>query len=99
MKRAVIINRIRSAREALQAAGVSHAYLFGSVARGEADAHSDVDVAIDLAPEARPGFTLLALSGIAVMLEDELGLPVDVLVRADMRRIRDDFKRDAVQIF
>ena len=99
MNQAVIINRIRSAREALQAAGVSHAYLFGSVARGEADEHSDVDVAIDIAPDARPGFSLLELSGISVMLQDALGLPVDVLVREDMRRIRDDFERDAIQIF
>ena len=43
MNQAVIINRIRNAREALQAAGVRHAYLFGSVARGEADARSDVE--------------------------------------------------------
>ena len=99
MNQTVIINRICSARDALQAAGVSHAYLFGSVARGEADEHSDVDVAIDIAPDAKRGFSLLDLSGIAVMLQDALGLPVDVLVREDMRRVRADFERDAIQIF
>jgi hypothetical protein len=99
MNRAVIINRIRSVQEALQAAGVSHAYLFGSLARGEQDPESDVDVAIDIAPEAKPGFTLLNLSGISILLEDELGVPVDVLVREDMRRTRANFQRDIVQVF
>jgi len=99
MNRAVIINRIRSVQEALNAAGVSHAYLFGSVARGDQDPESDVDVAIDIAPDAKPGFTLLDLSGISILLEDELGVPVDVLVREDMRRTRANFEQDAVQIF
>jgi len=99
MNRAVIINRIRAVQVALNAAGASHAYLFGSVARGEQDRESDVDVAIDIAPEARPGFTLLDLSGISILLEDELGVPVDVLVREDMRRTRANFQRDVVQVF
>jgi hypothetical protein len=99
MNRAVIINRIRSIRETLNAAGVLHLWLFGSVARDEADEHSDVDCAIDLTPEARPSFTLLDRSHISILLEDALGLPVDVLVRADMRNVRADFERDAFQVF
>jgi len=99
MNRAVIINRIRSIRETLNAAGVLHLWLFGSVARDEADEHSDVDCAIDLTPEARPGFTLLDRSHISILLEDALGLPVDVLVRVDMRNVRADFERDAIQVF
>jgi uncharacterized protein len=36
----------------LRARGVCHAALFGSVARGEADAQSDVDIMIEFAPDA-----------------------------------------------
>lgn len=38
-------------REALRALGVRHAALFGSVARGEQTAQSDVDVLIELDPD------------------------------------------------
>jgi uncharacterized protein len=53
-------------REALEArAEVLEAYLFGSVARQEAQAHSDVDVAVYADPAAliRPGFGLEAELG------------------------------------
>jgi uncharacterized protein len=48
---------------------VLEAYLFGSVARGQASAHSDLDVAIYVDPSAlkRPGF------GVAAEIAAELG--------------------------
>jgi predicted nucleotidyltransferase len=38
----------------LRAAGVRHVSVFGSVARGEDTASSDVDLAVDLAPGSAP---------------------------------------------
>jgi len=99
MHRQEVIRNIQAIAPALKAAGVLHLWLFGSVARDEADEHSDVDCGIDLTPEATPGFTLLDRSHISILLEDALGVPVDVLVRADMRNVRADFERDAIQVF
>jgi uncharacterized protein len=50
--------------------------LFGSVARGEDDPESDVDVLVDFDPEARP--TLLTLYGLGAYLEELLGCEVDI---------------------
>ncbi|MGH9136502.1 MAG: nucleotidyltransferase family protein [Acidimicrobiales bacterium] len=48
--------------------------LFGSVARGDEDADSDLDFLVELAPGTRP-FELLVLGA---ELEAALGVPVDV---------------------
>ncbi len=51
--------------------------VFGSFARGEQTAESDLDVLVEF--EHTPG--LLAFVGLAQMLEDRLGLPVDLATR------------------
>lgn len=43
-----ILQRLRQQRAALEAAGVRHAGVFGSLARGEAGPASDIDVIIDI---------------------------------------------------
>jgi len=97
MNRAVIINRIRRVQDALQAAGVSHAYLFGSAARGEADAHSDVDVALNLA-EGRK-LDIIELCQLQALISDAAGIDADVTLRHKLKELQGDFNRDAVQIF
>ena len=60
---------------------VLDAYLFGSLARGEASAHSDVDVAVFVEPQAlaRPGFGYEAELGASV--QQALARPdVDITV-------------------
>jgi len=47
-----ILARLRENEAALKARGVSHAALFGSRARGDNRPDSDIDILIDLAPEA-----------------------------------------------
>jgi uncharacterized protein len=46
------IEILRRHQAALRARGVVHAVLFGSVARGEAGPQSDLDIMIELAPDA-----------------------------------------------
>lgn len=55
--------------------------LFGSLARGQQDASSDVDVLVDFADDA----DLLDQVGLALMLEERLGLPVDVVPKRTLR--------------
>lgn len=74
MKREEVLRRLRAHRERLSALGVRHLYLYGSVAREEAGAESDVDLFVD------PAETFTALSLVA--LKDEcseiLGATADV---------------------
>ncbi|HWA20763.1 MAG TPA: nucleotidyltransferase domain-containing protein [Caulobacterales bacterium] len=52
--------RLRGARAALERRGVVRAAVFGSVARGEATAGSDVDVFVEISPDASVGIWELA---------------------------------------
>lgn len=63
----------------LRARGVASLALFGSLVRGEAGPDSDVDVLIDIAPDAR--FSLIDLVAVKQLLEDHLGRSVDVVTR------------------
>jgi predicted nucleotidyltransferase len=74
------IKRVRSQRDAILVLaakyGARRVRLFGSVARGEAGAASDLDVLVDF----EPGRSLLDQVGFEQDLEDLLGCPVDVVV-------------------
>ena len=82
----------------LRAAGVRHAAVFGSVARGEATASSDIDVLVELDPEAR--VSLYDLMGIELRLRELFGRKVDVVSRGGLRPSLDDsILEDAVSAF
>ncbi|GIG26543.1 nucleotidyltransferase family protein [Cellulomonas denverensis] len=54
--------------------GASHVRVFGSVARGEDDEHSDIDFLVDYAEDTG----LFDMAGLQVELEEALRRPVDV---------------------
>ena len=69
--------------------------LFGSMARGDWDDDSDVDLMVDLRPDTRG----LALGGLVVDAERLLGRKVDVVTTASLRPgIRERVLRDAVAL-
>lgn len=79
---------IRNRQEILALAdrrGARNIRLFGSVARNEARADSDIDLLIDLDPDR----SLLDVGGLAMDISALLGRPVDVVTEAGLRdRIR-----------
>lgn len=73
--------------------GARNVRVFGSVARGQADAHSDVDFLVEM----EPGRSLFDLGGLQYELERLLGRPVDVVTERGLKaRIRDRVLREAV---
>ena len=55
MKRDEVIATLRAHKQNLRDRGVLHAALFGSVARGDNKPASDIDLLIELEPEAPVG--------------------------------------------
>jgi len=75
--------------------GASDVCIFGSVARGEADDRSDIDLLVEL----DPGRSLLDHAALVVELEDLLGRRVDVVtVRGLKERVRHRVLEEAVPL-
>ena len=75
--------------------GAKNLRIFGSVARGEDDDKSDLDLLVDL----EPGRSLFDLGGLATDLQDLLGCSVDVVTEKGLKqRIRDRVLQDAIEL-
>lgn len=76
---------LRSRREQIlqyaKRRGARNVRVFGSVARGDAQAESDIDFLVDL----EPGRSLFDLGGLLMDLQDLLGCRVDVVTEAGLR--------------
>ena len=97
MTRDEVISRLRSAEPALRAQGAAALYLFGSHARDQAVAGSDVDVFIDRDPERSFGF--IELTNIQFLLEEVLGTEVDLATRTALHpRLRAEIERTAIRV-
>lgn len=67
----------------LRARGVIGLGVFGSMARGDAGADSDIDIVIDVAPQGK--FSLIDLAGLRVFLCELFRHQTDVVIRDDLR--------------
>jgi uncharacterized protein len=89
--------RLRS-EQALRGRGVRHAALFGSVARGNNRLDSDIDIMIEIDPDARiTVFDYVDLKEYIAKLFDE---PVDVVTREGLKSyVRPAATADAIYAF
>jgi uncharacterized protein len=93
-----ILARLRENEVALKAQGVSHAALFGSRARGQASADSDIDIMIEIAPGAH--MDLFQYVGIVQYIEELFPVRVDVANRDGLKDlVRPRVERDAIYAF
>lgn len=76
-----------------QQCGAKNIRIFGSVARGEDDEHSDIDFLVEMEPTR----SLFDLGGFMMSLQELLGRPVDVVTEDGLKmRIRDRVLREAI---
>ncbi|GIV83929.1 MAG: nucleotidyltransferase [Candidatus Roseilinea sp.] len=75
--------------------GARNVRVFGSVARGEADEQSDLDLIVDF----EPGRSLLDHAGLWLELQELVGAKVDVVSSGGIRpRIRERVLKEAVPL-
>jgi|SRR5208282_2487277 len=98
MKRDEIIEKLKEREADLRAHGVMHAALFGSVARDEQNAESDIDILVDLDPAIVA--TIFDYAGLKDYVASLFQGPVDVIDREALKpRVRPRAVVDAVYAF
>jgi predicted nucleotidyltransferase len=98
MDREKVIAKLRQNEPELKACGIARLSLFGSVARGDNNPASDVDLMAEFDRAKR--FSLFSLSGVRLQISDILGVPVDL---AERRMLKADVKaraeRESILVF
>ena len=98
MERQKAISIIEAKSAPFKKLGVTALFLYGSTARGEANADSDIDIFVDY--DSQSHFSLFDLLEIKHTLEDESGISVDVTTRDALHpRLRERIEQSAVRVF
>ena len=93
-----IIATLRAHEAELRQAGLRSVSLFGSVARGETEMDSDIDLAAEFDPAAR--MDLLRLTALERRIAELLGASVDLLPEPVQKpRLQDQINRDRLRAF
>lgn len=98
MTREQVIATLLAHEPELRQRGVLHAALFGSIARGDANSASDIDILVELVPNAP--MDLFEYIGITHYLADLFPNRVDVANHSHLKpHVRPSAERDAVYAF
>lgn len=98
MSRERLLHSLSALEPRLRAEGVTHMALFGSRARADDRADSDIDVVIDVRPGLR--FSLLDLVGVAQGIEDQVALSANVFMRRSLDpTFLETLAQDEIKIF
>lgn len=93
-----LIALLRAMESSMRGEGVRHLALFGSRARGDHRADSDIDLVVEIEQGRR--FSYFDLIGLAHRIEDAAGIPANIFLH---RSLSPDFRRtvarDAVEVF
>ena len=93
-----VLDTLRTHESELRRLGVSHASVFGSVARGEAKAGSDIDVLVELDQNHAMG--IFAYARLKIYINEILNGSGDVVNRRTLKPLlRDSILHDAVNAF
>lgn len=98
MDRQSVIDRLNSNKASLKALGLVRLSLFGSTARGQASATSDIDLAVTLDESAK--IDLFRFAAISEQLTRLLGSQVDLIVEpARNPRMQAQIDRDRLRVY
>lgn len=98
MQRRQIVDKLLELRPALNAEGVIHVALFGSRARGDHNAASDLDLLLDV--DAASRLSLLNLVGVEKLVEDAVGIRANAFMRRSLDAdFRQSVDRDLIDVF
>jgi hypothetical protein len=99
MKCEAVIAGLRQLRQSLEARGIAHAGVFGSVARNEAKPAGDIDIVLTLQPGRK--LDLIDLGGVQTLLDEHFeGNDIDVVVEPVKRpELSMAIRRDRVNAF
>jgi predicted nucleotidyltransferase len=93
-----VIATLRAHEAQLRKTGIRHLSLFGSVARGDAEANSDVDLAAEFDPAAE--MDLIRLVALERQLGEKLGRLVEILPEpVENPRLQANVERDRLIAF
>ena len=93
-----VLEILRNHESELRLRGVSHAAVFGSVARGEAGAGSDIDVMVELDEHLAIG--IFEYARLKLYINEILDGAADVVNRRTIKPLlRDNILRDAIHAF
>ena len=92
------LETLRRSEPALRARGVRRAAVFGSVARGENRPDSDLDIMVEIDPEAH--LTVFDYAGLKEYIAELFDGPVDVVDRDSLKaHVRPGATNDALYAF
>ena len=93
-----IVARLRSIQSEIRALGVTRLAVFGSRARGDARADSDLDILVDATSRGQmPPFDLFKVQH---LIEDATGITAQVSVRGLLKpRVAERISGDLVEVF
>ena len=95
MSKDEVLKVIRSHKKELDSFNVKSLALFGSAARDESHALSDIDILVEFQDKA----TFYQYMKLKFFLEDTLGCPVDLVTRKSLRpQIRHSVEREALHV-
>lgn len=98
MTRDEIIAKLRETVPALKAEGVTSLAIFGSRSRGDGRNDSDLDVLVEVDPNAK--FSLLDLVGVQHIVQDATGLETQATLRSDLdQRMAERIADDLIKVF
>ena len=93
-----VVTALRHQAPKLRGLGITRLSLFGSMARGDTDPNSDIDLLVELDPQSH--FSLFELVDLQDDLRTLLGRPAHIAFASKLRPwLRDEILQEAIPIY